>query len=115
MRHRSGIRSPISDSRCRCGAVCPWDDTVMPRFPSLSADSHRSAFGWRARLILSVVLLMVILPRHAGAQDSDVTDEPAIVDNTSDWNEFDFGFTTFRFGAAFIHEYAAYSQNETAK
>ena len=31
------------------------------------------------------------------------------------WNEFDLGFTTFKFGAGLLYEYGAFSQDEEAK
>jgi phosphate-selective porin OprO/OprP len=65
-------------------------------------------------VVLAAALLFVMSPK-VRAQDSKITDDPAVVDSTSDWNEFDFRFTTLRFGIAYIHEAAAYSQNATAK
>jgi len=32
-----------------------------------------------------------------------------------EWNEFDLGFTTLKFGAGFLYEYAGFSQNEEGK
>lgn len=61
--------------------------------------------------IFEAFLLFVMFPGAARAQDSRITDDPGVVDSTADWNEFDLGFTTFRFGLAYMHEYAAYSQN----
>jgi phosphate-selective porin OprO/OprP len=77
---------------------------------------------WRKRAVLGpaqvfvwAVLLVVIAPGAARSQDTKITDEPEVIDSTTDWNEVDLGFTTARFGMAFIHEYAAYKQNATGK
>jgi phosphate-selective porin OprO and OprP len=75
---------------------------------------RRVVFRWR-RFMLCAALFVFISPSKARAQDSKVTEEPEVVDTTADWNEFDLRFTTFRIGAAFIYDYAAYQQNAAGK
>jgi phosphate-selective porin OprO and OprP len=82
---------------------------------SQSTQVRRVTFRF-GQFMLCAALFVFISPSKARSQDSKVTDEPEVVgDSTADWNEFDLGFTTFRFGAAFIHEYAAYQQNANGK
>ncbi len=65
------------------------------------------------------MLLLVLLPMTAFCQDIILPDSATIKEGLPerklDFNEFDFGFTTFRYGVAAIEDYAAYTQDETAK
>src|SRR4051812_17083206 len=52
----------------------------------------------------------------AHAQDIDIPNaRPALKPKAKDWNEFDWGFTTARFGFAMIYEYATYKQDQDGR
>ena len=67
-----------------------------------------------ARYLIPVAVLFVSLsPGELFSQDTKVVTDSVPGDTKGDdWNEFDLGFTTARFGLGVIHEYAAYDQDD---
>jgi hypothetical protein len=64
----------------------------------------------------ALILVVCMGAAVAGAQDIDVPDEPpAQGPKANDWNEFDLGFSTARFGFAIIYESATYKQDADGK
>jgi phosphate-selective porin OprO and OprP len=71
------------------------------------------------------VLLLCVLPGDLYCQTPnnpnslpDGTEGEFIVKNDAPkkpWNEFDFGFTTFKFGAGLLYEYGGFDQDDEAK
>jgi phosphate-selective porin OprO and OprP len=70
-------------------------------------------------LLFLICIFTYLLPTGVYSQDINIPDSSGKKKNNQvqkkDWNEFDWGFTTIRFGVAAIMDYAAYSQDETAK
>lgn len=68
-----------------------------------------------------VILFLCLSPRPLYSQTDTVpdgTEGETIVKIDAPkkpWNELDFGFTTFKFGAGLLYEYGAFSQDEEAK
>jgi len=72
-----------------------------------------------------LVVLIVLLPFNVLGQEKPKTvpdgtegEVMQVLDSTTQkkpWNMLDLGFTTFKFGAAFIYEYAGYGPDETTK
>ena len=73
--------------------------------------------------VLAASLFVSLVGSAAGAQDilpetivpPEKAETPEQPPRKKAFNEFDLGFTTIRMGAAFIHEYAAYSQDDAGK
>ena len=78
-------------------------------FHVLVADASALS-GVRYQIIVAVLLLSPA-PSTLLAQDTKITTDSVPVKG-ADWNEFDLGFTTLRFGLGIIHEYAAYDQDD---
>lgn len=70
----------------------------------------RALSGVRYPIVVAVLLLSPA-PSTLLAQDTKITTDSVPVKG-ADWNEFDLGFTTLRFGLGIIHEYAAYDQDD---
>ena len=72
-------------------------------------------FFFSLLLLMSLIRpgIMVGQEEKSTEQDTSVVipEEPLTYKN-KDWNEFDFGFTTFRIGGGFIMDYVAHSQDE---
>ena len=78
--------------------------------------------------ILLILLLLHIIPQNSLCQDStqvipDGTEGEVLpskdsinsISKKKARNQFDFGFTTFRFGAGFLYEFAGFSQDAESK
>ena len=70
--------------------------------------------------------VFLMLSSAAAAQNHSA--QPPAIDDTidageeegepparTDWNEFDAGFSTFRFGGGWLHDYAAFAQDDASK
>ena len=85
--------------------------------------NHSSrAFGraawWRIASLVAILVTATfagLLPVDVHAQDSRVMPDTAVVKNERDWNQWNFGWTTFRVGMAAIYETAQYDQDATGK
>src|SRR5262245_36086699 len=73
--------------------------------------------------VLVLVLILCVPAALRGQQPPPLEDTIEAGDdevgtpehNLVKWNEFDGKYSTFRFGAGFLYEYAAYSQNGDSK
>jgi phosphate-selective porin OprO/OprP len=63
------------------------------------------------RALLACLLLVLGVCESAAAQDRP----GSAPRDTLPWNEADFGWTTFRFGAGLLVDYAAFAQDDDSK
>ncbi|MFL5730755.1 MAG: OprO/OprP family phosphate-selective porin [Cytophagaceae bacterium] len=66
------------------------------------------------RRLLLTVIFSFVFSLNLFSQDLNMATDTTPVKKRA-WNEINLGFTTARIGIGFIHEYAAYKQNETGK
>ena len=85
-------------------------------------SQSENVFKQNVKLLLVLLLtfsVIYICPVNIYCQDiilpDSTTRKEGLPEKIRDFNEFDLGFTTFRYGVAAIQDYAAYTQDEEAK
>ena len=88
---------------------------MRAQVPHACRHLTRAIPGFR-HLIPVAALFVYLLPGKMYSQDTKVgTDSVPADTKGDDWNEFDLGFMTARFGLGVIHEYVAYDADDESQ